>query len=421
VLEFFRAPSYVVASSGVRASARCGSGPRVALSEEAFRGGVPGGRGQLGGALADGRAGALPPRRIAERSAVLFLYTERDQRDHADPGRPGLVFGLPASSQPAAQHCAGGGRCPLLVLFLLLPRYVDRIVRRVRPGGSRLLNERRQRTRTERLMFHPNWRIVARSLLVVRHRGAVHVALPPPARCRRWPGGVGVPDRLLSTSSRCRRDRRARRKHDWHARSLRPGRDGGHGGHPRYTRFRCGSPPVWGTIAFIVLQKTKRQRSSCATPARNCGRAPLIYGRRSRRRDPLPRIGLHPLRAGNSSPSAACMTMQCRSAGRDRRRIARRDLQAGRMGQDLWEGASAAAPLEIEAPDHRRRQRARQSRLRRRRRSAGGGEIQARAAPTLPSHRGIAANCASWSRRRIPTVRRSPPSYSHDVACRYAG
>jgi len=33
-------------------------------------------------------------------------------------------------------------------------------------------------------------------------------------------------------------------------------------------------PAVWGTIACIVLQKTKGSRSSCATRPRNCGQVP---------------------------------------------------------------------------------------------------------------------------------------------------
>ena len=86
-------------------------GARVALSEEAFGAAVSlGGVGSLavGGWLMVERG--APARRIAERSAVLFLYTSAINVITLILAGLGLFLGLPGPEQPAAQHRAGGGR-----------------------------------------------------------------------------------------------------------------------------------------------------------------------------------------------------------------------------------------------------------------------------------------------------------------------
>ena len=113
LLEVLSCASYVVAFLQVFERAPVRVGARVALSEEAFGAAVSlGGVGSLAvGAWLMVERGA-PPRRIAERSAVLFLYTSAINVSHADPRRPRAVARPSRSQQPAAEHCAGGGRRP---------------------------------------------------------------------------------------------------------------------------------------------------------------------------------------------------------------------------------------------------------------------------------------------------------------------
>src|SRR6202044_156492 len=101
-----------------------------------------------------------PPRRIAERSAVLFLYTSAINVITLILAGLGLFLGLrgPRNVLLSVVPAAVG----VLVLFLLLPSYVDRIVRRMAPGRLRtVLSETAASVRdTRRLTFHPDWRIV---------------------------------------------------------------------------------------------------------------------------------------------------------------------------------------------------------------------------------------------------------------------
>jgi hypothetical protein len=132
----------------------------VALSEEAFGAAVSlGGAGSVavGAWLMVERAAR--PRRIAERSAVLFLYTSAIDVITLILAGLGLFLGLPGPSNPLLSIVPAAVRAPVLVLFLLLPRYVDSIVRRVRPGRlETFLTETAASVRdTERLTFHPDW------------------------------------------------------------------------------------------------------------------------------------------------------------------------------------------------------------------------------------------------------------------------
>jgi len=150
----------------------------------------------------------------------------------------------------------------VLALFLLLPRYVDRIVQHVRPGRLHtFLTETAVSVRdTERLMFHPDWRIVGAIgylwfdiAVLFACFAAAHVpALAPVVLAYQIgylsnfipvPGGIGVLDGSLvgmlvlygvagTTAT---------------AATL------------VYHAISLWVPAVWGTIAFIVLQKTKKQ------------------------------------------------------------------------------------------------------------------------------------------------------------------
>jgi hypothetical protein len=104
-------------------------GARVALSEEAFAAAVSlGGAGSLAvGAWLMVERGA-PPRRIAQRSAVLFLYTSAINVITLILAGMGLFLGLPGPSNP---------------LLSVVPAAVGILVLGVRSGrrsgGSRLI------------------------------------------------------------------------------------------------------------------------------------------------------------------------------------------------------------------------------------------------------------------------------------------
>jgi uncharacterized membrane protein YbhN (UPF0104 family) len=163
LLEVLSCASYVVAFLQVFERAPRLLGAWVALSEEAFGAAVAlGGVGSVAvGAWLMVARGA-PARRIAERSAVLFWYTSAINVLTLIVAGLGLFLGLPGPSSPLLSIVPAAAGLLVLVLFLLLPLQVDRIVRRVRPGRLHaFLTETAASVRdTERLLFHPDWRIV---------------------------------------------------------------------------------------------------------------------------------------------------------------------------------------------------------------------------------------------------------------------
>jgi uncharacterized membrane protein YbhN (UPF0104 family) len=264
LLEVLSCAGYVVAFLRVfdRAPFRVGS--YVALSEEAFGAAVSlGGAGSLAvGAWLMVERGAAA-RRIAERSAVLFLYTSAINVITLILAGLGLFLGLPGPSGPLLSIVPAAVGAVILALFLLLPRYVDRLVRRVGPGRLHtFLTETAASVRdTERLTFHPDWRIIGAlgylwfdiAVLFACFAAAGHT--PPLAplvlayqigylsNFIPVPGGIGVLDGSMigmlvlygvggtvATAATLA----------YHAISL-------------------WVPAVWGTIAFVVLQKTKNQ------------------------------------------------------------------------------------------------------------------------------------------------------------------
>ena len=264
LLEVLSCASYVGAFLQVFDRAPVRVGARVALSEEAFGAAVSlGGAGSLAvGAWLMVERGA-PARRIAERSAVLFLYTSAINVITLILAGLGLFLGLPGPSNPLLSILPAAVGALVLVLFLLLPRYVERIVRRVGPGRLHaVLTETAASVRdTERLVFHADWRIVGAigylwfDIAVLFACFAAAGQTPPLApvvlayqigylsNFIPVPGGIGVLDGSMigmlvlygvggtvATAATLA----------YHAISL-------------------WVPALWGTIAFIVLQKTKRQ------------------------------------------------------------------------------------------------------------------------------------------------------------------
>jgi uncharacterized membrane protein YbhN (UPF0104 family) len=204
-----------------------------------------------------------PAVRIAERSAVWFLYTSAINVITLILAGLGLFLGLPGPSNPLLSIVPAAVGALVLVLFLLLPRYVDRIVRRLEAGRLHtFLTETAASVRdTERLLRHPDWRIIGAlgylwfdvGVLVVCFVAVGHA--PPVApvvlayqigylsNFIPLPGGIGVLDGSLigmlviyglggtvATAATLA----------YHAISL-------------------WVPASWGTIAFIVLEKTKKQ------------------------------------------------------------------------------------------------------------------------------------------------------------------
>ena len=265
VLEVLSCASYVVAFLQVFDRAPFRVGARVALSEEAFGAAVSlGGVGSLavGGWLMVERGARAG--RIAERSAVLFLYTSAINVITLILAGLGLFLGLPGPSNPLLSIVPAAVGVVVVVLFLLLPRYVDRLVRRIRPGRLHtFLTETAVSVRdTERLMFHPDWRIVGAIgylwfdiAVLFACFAAASGHLPPLApvvlayqiaylsNFLPVPGGIGVLDGSMIGMLVIY----------------------GLGGTVAtaatlvYHAISLWVPALWGTIAFIALQKTKKQ------------------------------------------------------------------------------------------------------------------------------------------------------------------
>ena len=255
---------YVIAFLQVFERAPVRFGARVALSELAFGAAVSlGGAGSLAvGAWLLVERGARKGR-VAERSAVLFLYTSAINVLTLSVAGLGLALGLPGPSSPLLSVVPAGVGVAVLVIFVLLPRYVDRIAERTGPGRLRsLLIETAITVRdTEHLVFRPDWRIIGAvgylwfdiAVLFACFAAIGHVPpLAPVVLAYQIaylsnfipiPGGIGVLDGsmvgmlvLYGVSGTAAT-----------AATL------------VYHAISLWIPAMWGTIAFIVLQKTKQQ------------------------------------------------------------------------------------------------------------------------------------------------------------------
>ncbi len=204
-----------------------------------------------------------PAGRIAERSAVLFLYTSAINVITLILAGLGLFLGLPGPSNPLLSIVPAAVGAVVLVLFLLLPRYVDSVVWRIRPGRLHtVLTETAASVRdAKRLTFHPDWRIVGAigylwfDIAVLFACFAAAGQVPPLApvvlayqigylsNFIPVPGGIGVLDGSMIGML------------------VLYGVDGtvATAATLVYHAISLWVPAVWGTIAFIVLQKTKKQ------------------------------------------------------------------------------------------------------------------------------------------------------------------
>jgi uncharacterized membrane protein YbhN (UPF0104 family) len=264
LLEVLSCASYVVVFLQVFERAPRRVGARVALSEEAFGAAVSlGGAGSLAvGAWLMVERGAAP-RRIAERSAVLFLYTSAINVITLILAGLGLFLGLPGPGSPLLSVVPAAVGVLALALFLALPRYVDRLVGRMRPGRLHaLLTETAASVRdTERLMVHPDWQILGAfgylwfDIAVLYACFAAAGQTPPLApvvlayqigylsNIIPVPGGIGVLDGSIIGMLVL----------------YGVGGTVATAGTLVYHALVLWIPAVWGTIAFIALQKTKAQ------------------------------------------------------------------------------------------------------------------------------------------------------------------
>ena len=204
---------------------------------------------------------------------MLFLYTSAINVITLILAGVGLFLGLPGPSNQLLSILPAAVGTIVLVLFLLLPRYVDRIVRRVRRGRLHtMLTETASSVRdTERFIFHPDWRIIGAigylwfdiAVLFVCFAAAGHwPPLAPVVLAYQIaylsnfipvPGGIGVLDgSMIGMLVLC-----------------------GLGGTVSaaatlaYHAISLWIPAIWGTIAFIVLQKTKKQPIVLRNPTKD--------------------------------------------------------------------------------------------------------------------------------------------------------
>lgn len=163
-LEILSCLGYVVAFLQVFDRAPVRFGARVALSELAFGAAVSlGGAGSIavGAWLLVERGG--PPARVAERSAVLFLLTSAVNVITLVLAGLALWTGiLSGPSNVLLSLVPAGIGLAVLVFFLLLPRFSEHLAAARAPGRIRSLLVEAANTirQTEQVLFTRDWRLV---------------------------------------------------------------------------------------------------------------------------------------------------------------------------------------------------------------------------------------------------------------------
>jgi uncharacterized membrane protein YbhN (UPF0104 family) len=162
--EILSCLGYVLAFLQVFERAPVRFGARVALSELAFGAAVSlGGAGSIAvGALLLTERGA-PPKRIAERSAVLFLLTSAVNVITLTVTGLALAVGLlPGPRNVLLSLLPGVAGVAVLAFFLALPRLSERWAEHASRGGIRaLLCGIAQSVRdTRHLLLRPDWRLL---------------------------------------------------------------------------------------------------------------------------------------------------------------------------------------------------------------------------------------------------------------------
>src|SRR6185437_10356237 len=271
-LEILSCLGYVIAFLQVFDRVPLRLGARVALSELAFGAAVSlGGAGSVavGAWLLVERGGS--PARVAQRSAVLFMLTSAVNVVTLVLAGFGLWTGLlPGPSNPWLSLVPALVGTAVLVLFLALPSITDRFVANRAPGRVRtVLTEFASSIRdTRRLLSTPDWRIIGAIAFLWCDIGVLAACfaaagpVPPLAtivlayqigylsNLIPIPGNIGVLDGslvgmfvLYGTSATIAT-----------AATL------------VYHAIALWIPAMWGTIAFIILRRTRNEPITLRPP-----------------------------------------------------------------------------------------------------------------------------------------------------------
>jgi len=164
LLEILSCGSYVLAFLQVFDRAPIRFGARVALSELAFGSAVSlgGAGGAAVGAWLLVDRGATP-KRVAERSVVLFLLTSAiNAITLAETGLALFVGLLPGPSDPLLSLLPAAAGIAAIAFFLVLPRWAERLAKVRSEGRLRtvLIETAVSIRMTEQLLVAPDWRIL---------------------------------------------------------------------------------------------------------------------------------------------------------------------------------------------------------------------------------------------------------------------
>jgi uncharacterized membrane protein YbhN (UPF0104 family) len=263
---------YVVAFLQVFERAPVRFGARVALSELAFNAAVSlGGAGSVAvGAWLLVERGASPAR-VAERSAVLFLLTSAVNVFTFVLAGLGLATGVLAGpSNPLLGWIPAAAGTVVFLFFLSLPAIIDRGLARRLPKSVRVVLETTAQSirDTRQLIFKPDWRLAGAfgylwfDIAVLVACFAATGSTPPIgalvlayqiaylSNFVPIPGGIGVLDgsmvgALVLYGAKATAATAATLV---------------------YHAIALWVPAMWGTIAFILLQRNRGQRVTLRPP-----------------------------------------------------------------------------------------------------------------------------------------------------------
>jgi uncharacterized membrane protein YbhN (UPF0104 family) len=262
--EILSCLGYVLAFLQVFERAPIRFGARVALSELAFNAAV-----SLGGVSSVAMGGWLlvergaPLGRVAERSAVLFLLTSAINVIAFVLAGFALFAGAPGPSDPLLSILPAGVGTSVFVFFLLLPRWIDRgLGHRLPRRLHTVLSGTAQSIRdTELLLRKPDWRIIgaiayllADIAVLVACFAALGASPPFAAVVLAYqiayisnaipiPGGIGILDGSLVGMLVIYGVKAT----DAAAATL------------VYHAIALWIPAMWGTVAFLILRRTRCQ------------------------------------------------------------------------------------------------------------------------------------------------------------------
>ena len=263
-LEILSCLGYVLAFLQVFERAPIRFGARVALSELAFNAAV-----SLGGVSSVAMGGWLlvergaPLGRVAERSAVLFLLTSSINVITFALAGFALFAGASGPSDPLLSILPAGVGTLVFAFFLLLPRWIDRgLGHRLPKRMHTVLSGTAHSIRdTEQLLLRPDWRILGAigylwfDIAVLVACFAALGATPPLAavvlayqiayisNAIPVPGGIGILDgslvgMLVVYGAKATAATAATLV---------------------YHAIALWIPAMWGTIAFLILRRTRSQ------------------------------------------------------------------------------------------------------------------------------------------------------------------